>query len=135
MRMSKPEHITIHIYEQRWKRKQELNLNLAISLNGPPIPQPTSKTYSKQVQQTSGYCVFHYHVMLQQEQLKKGNHSAIGYSIFIRKLTFIPGFNSSCKARKCSCRLMLSLKDSPFHLKCQERWGITVSNVLLNLFI
>uniref|UniRef100_A0A0A9D237 Smt1 n=1 Tax=Arundo donax TaxID=35708 RepID=A0A0A9D237_ARUDO len=51
----------------------EVKLNLAISLNGPPIPQPTSKT-------------------------------------------FIPGFNPSCRARKCSCRLMLSRKDSPLHL-------------------
>lgn len=48
-------------------------LNLAISLNGPPIPHPTSNT-------------------------------------------FCPGFKPSCNARKCSCLLMLSLSDSPFHL-------------------
>lgn len=34
--------------------------------------------------------------------------------------TFCPGFRPSCKARKCSCLLMLSWRDSPFHL-----WHIT----------
>lgn len=31
--------------------------------------------------------------------------------------TLCPGFKPNCKARKCSCLLMLSWKDSPLHLQ------------------
>jgi hypothetical protein len=35
-------------------------------------------------------------------------------------LTFIPGFNWRFRARKCSCRLMLSRRDSACHLATED---------------
>jgi hypothetical protein len=37
------------------QKAHESNLNLAISLSGPPIPQPTSKTYSREVKLTLSF--------------------------------------------------------------------------------
>lgn len=39
--------------------------------------------------------------------------------------TFIPRFNPSCRARKCSWRFILSRSDSPFHLQIYKLYGWT----------
>lgn len=97
--------------KENWKLVNASHLNLAISLSGPPIPHPTSNTWNLDK------VILH--------SLKK--MQKISQSLYGKPQTLYPGFKSNCKARKCSCLLMLSRRDSPFHLEwkiCTFRFEI-----------
>lgn len=88
-----------------------INLNWEISLKGPPIPHPTSKTYNHG--RKLEWCPEYFIKRLIQAPFT----NVVRFTRDKMNQTFCPGFSPSCSARKCSCLLMLSLRDSPFILR------------------
>jgi hypothetical protein len=79
-------------------------LNFAISLRGPPMPHPTSNTCERLSGETA--CSYRFSI-----------GKIAGFNCVLILLTFMPSVRPSCKAKKCSYRLMLSRRVSPSHLK------------------